>query len=544
VESTTVLAGLVERILARLQFKVKDVRVRILYEDKSDGAVYELRIGEVRFADESDASDDLSAKQTIRAVRLSSISVFMLPLPPPSSSPARPRFYSTSTRSSSSESITSSTIDDQAEMYMSQAVADLRQSATSTLSSGASVYQSALTERVIDEEPVEEGTPLPEDGWSSTHRNRSRSESRNRSATPTGHPRRQHGVLLLSFGSEDVVLHLKTTRPTQAKPADCVVAAADGTGATPAQTQTASTTSNASTLPAVHVDLSLGTITGLIVPEQASSILSALQAVAPPTSDKSTIDPTAVDPLTVVQPCLEAKIRIKSVFVVLVYDMKAHESDDLGEAAAQFWQKPSSTYLPFGHLKLRLEGLEGGYSSKGYVPRTPQVLRRGTLLTSGIARRPSSAAHFGPRPPVFSLSLSDASVSEYLASDSASTERAQDDAPPRGEFPVLIFDTNLLKQYDVPPGAHSIPSGVPRASKTVPLTFPEFETVDWRNPGLQKKAGAGEKAWKVRSRGRGVLKGAPNFGGGVDEGPAVTVRKEAGAASRKSVDGNLMRVSR
>ncbi|GFZ46386.1 Autophagy-related protein 2 [Saitozyma sp. JCM 24511] len=548
VESTTVLAGLVERILARLQFKVKDIRIRIRFDDKSHGGVFELRIAEVRYADESESSEDPALRQTIRAVRISSVSIYMLDLPSPSptSSPARPPFHSTSSRSSSVSSTTtststssvsssgSSTTDPQAEMYMSLAVADLRQSVADTVASGASVYQSALSERVIEEEPEGRDGLLSSDNRSNSTgspRTSIRGRSRSRSATPTGHPRPPNEVLLLTFGSEDIVMRLKTTRPSGPSAAASQSPPIDPH---PSQSPSRSTSrpNTSSQLPALDIEWSMGTIAALISPDQAATILCALQAATRPSSETSPGSPTPDSAGPVVQPRLDARVRVKAIIVALVYDMRATDSSGFATAAAQFWAKPGATYIPFGHLKLRLEGLDCGYSSKGYVPRPSSTGRPKSHSMSTSTRRTSNAAHFGPRPPVMTLTLSEMSIFEYLASDPPS-EGMTDDTPPGGAFPVLIFDANLPRQYDVAPGAQSplglglgvrLSSHSAPASKIVPPpTFPEFDTVDWRNSGLQKKSGVGDKAWKVRPKGRGVLKGGTHFAGEAEEGPVISV---------------------
>jgi autophagy-related protein 2 len=98
---------------------------------------------------------------------------------------------STSTSTSSVSSSDSSTTDPQAEMYMSLAVADLRQSVAETVASGASVYQSALSERVIEEDPegrdgLSSGPSDDRSDSAESPRTSIRGRSRSRSATPTG----------------------------------------------------------------------------------------------------------------------------------------------------------------------------------------------------------------------------------------------------------------------------------------------------------------------------------------------------------------------
>jgi hypothetical protein len=179
-------------------------------------------------------------------------------------------------------------------MYMSLAVADLRQSVADTVASGASVYQSAMSERVIEEEPEgRDGSSASDNRSNSTGSPRTsvRGRSRSRSATPTGHPRPPSEVLLLTFGSEDIVMRLKTTRPSgpyaaapQSPPTDSHPSQSPSRSTFPANT--------GSQLPALDIELSMGTIAALICPDQAATILCALQAATRPPSETSPGSPT------------------------------------------------------------------------------------------------------------------------------------------------------------------------------------------------------------------------------------------------------------
>jgi autophagy-related protein 2 len=119
------------------------------------------------------------------------------------------------------------------------------------------------------------------------------------------------------------------------------------------------------------------------------------------------------------------------------------------------------------------------------------------------------------------------SIFEYIATDTtpADLDGSPSDSIPGGAYPVLLFDAGLAKQYDVtPPGRQTYGPNV--------NTFPEFDLVDWRNSGLQKKSGGGEKGWKVRPKGKGAMKAAP--GSEVDTFPVLILRKELSESSRES----------
>jgi autophagy-related protein 2 len=124
----------------------------------------------------------------------------------------------------------------------------------------------------------------------------------------------------------------------------------------------------------------------------------------------------------------------------------------------------------------------------------------------------------------------DISIFEYIATDTTpASDTELDDKIPGGAYPVLLFDPALTKQYDHTPQGGRATYGPAHNS------FPEFDAVDWRNSGLQKKSGVGEKAWKVRPKGRGVLKGVSGAGTGIDgeAAPVLVMKKELSLGARK-----------
>ena len=400
---------------------------------------------------------------------------------------------------------------------MSQAVADLRQSTIRSAESEASVYQSALRERMEEEE----GVPLTS---SSLHE-----RQRTRSTTPTGVYRKApEEVLLLSCGTEDVVLRIRTTRPQLPLKSFEDAPTRPNSESAPKTTrprpERSSTSFKASWLPESYVELSFGTIAMLILPSQAATIVSSLQNLVRSSSQESAFAETPNAP-DATQTRVEAKVRLKALYISLIYDMRASDDPALTLAASQYWIKPSTTYVPFGQLKLRLEGLEGTYSPKGSLPMpVSSRANKGSSIPPTI-RRASNTTRPGPRPSIAQLNLADAAVFEYLASDSAIPPANYGDITPGDVFPVLIFDCNLPKQYDIAPGAHSVSSFTESPSTAPASTFPDYDSVDWRNSGMQRRSGGVEKAWKVRQKGQGVLK-RTNNAVMEDEGPVITARKE------------------
>lgn len=500
VESTTVLAGLVERILARLECKVNTVRIRIQHQGRDGGSVVELRIGQIEYADESANQEDTSGpSSTTRTIRISDVSVHMLEAPPPT--PAKST-YGTSRSSSTSSTSSSASTDGEGnnEMMMSLAVADLRQSTISDIGSEASVYHSAISER-------------------STHSTHHPPEAIDESGSSTPKRDQEKGVMILSFGNEDVVLRMKTIQAPSGSSTQ-PQSTSTGPGGRPSPHR-APSSNTGSTLPSIDFDVSVGTVALMLLPNQMAAFLSMSQAFAQGSPETSLPTVTLRD---TAQPKLEAKVRVKGVYVSAIYDMAAESTSTFSDSVSSYWSRPSSTYLPVGHLKLKLEGLEGTYSTKGYTPRpmshnAARPLPRRSSTTSTI--------RFGSKPPVITLRVTDLSIFEYIATDTtpAAADGEPDDSIPGGAYPVLLFDAGLAKRYDV------TPLGGRQTYGPSTNTFPEFDSVDWRNSGLHKKSGGGEKAWKVRPKGKGAMKAAP--GAEVDGSPVLLLRKDLSATSRK-----------
>ncbi|KAK8870012.1 hypothetical protein IAR55_000582 [Kwoniella newhampshirensis] len=519
VESTTVLAGLVERILARLEFKVNNIRVRIRYDDEDHGGLFELRIGEIQYADESlqqeQQSGDEGVRFTIRAVRISSINVYLRSNPPAASTP--PGLTATSSRSSSiSSSSSSSSGHNYSDMVMSQAVVDLRDSTASALGSEASIYHSVISEQPIDNQ--------------SEHDESDSAGATSRSATPTpAEPRSTAETLIMSFGSEDIILRMKNIRP--------VASSSSENSSSPANVSTLPSSPNqlpphhfiAGQLPSVDVEITIGTLTVIILPRQATIILAALQAAARLSKEEefTSTAPLKMSTTNSDQPKMTTTVRMKAIYVSLIYDMEIPNASISPSNLAQYWAKPSTTYVPHGHLRLRLDSLDARYVNQGYMSNSNTITRPiRTISSTRLPRRQSTTTRFGPPPPTLTVTLNDFSLFEYLASDVASGDDS-DDVPPGGAFPVIMFDSNLPKQYDVAPGATSGSLGATSGrTPSASAVFAEFDSVDWRNSGMQRKSGGGEKQWKVKQKGKGILKGTAGPVAAGDETPVIAVKKD------------------
>ncbi|WVR04987.1 hypothetical protein IAU60_001999 [Kwoniella sp. DSM 27419] len=528
VESTTVLAGLVERILARLEFRIRTIRVQIRVEDDEHGGIFELRVGEVFYADETaqahNTDGDNGKKTTQRAVRISRVSVYMLPLDrindQSHNRPHLPSSFSTSSISSSNTS--SSSNEDYPNMVMSQAVADLRDSTMSATNSEASMFFSAISE-----------APMTSVRGLNTYVD-SESSSSTRSATPTppDQPTSLKESLILTFGSEDIVFRMKTTRLVLSPDA---IQTTDPSGSRASYDQSTTLQS-----PSVKFELNMGSVALAILPKHLPVLLAATRCATRAdqenTNPSTALQQTESRAVAKEPPPIVGQFCLKGLHAIIVYDLSAENSADFATALQQYWIKPGTASVPVGHLRFRTEQLDIEYASIGcdLQPHARGTANRNNAsMALRLPRRQTNPAGF--RTPVFSLTLKDASIFEHLPSTATSMGDPLD-PPLGGIFPVLLFDNNLPKQYDLVSGlvCHG-PGSLGGTSTSNEAVFPHFDTADWRNPSSQRKT-AGEKQWKVRQKGRGILKGAaPVVPSDEKEIPALELQKDMTADTTATV---------
>lgn len=510
VESTTVLAGLVERILARLECTVNNIRIRLHHH----GKVLELRVRQIGYADDTASTEQqpgVAIGATSRTVRISDVGIYLIPAfshPASATTRSRPSFTATS-RTSSMSSASTESGGNSGEMYMSQAVADLRQSVMSDVGSEASVYESAMSDvlRPEQSDTVESDKGDGGDG--------------SRASTPRGGPSTppvDHGIMLLSLGSEDVVVRLKTSKSASQDVAQ------SNTHVRHSNNESGPNSASVIGMPAISLQVTVGTVAVLLLPSHMATLLAMTRPFG--RSSPTPVTTSSADGIQTSQPKMDAQIRVRSIVVSAVYDMAVEANTSPHESGFDsYWSRPTSVYIPVGHLKLKLDSLEASYSNPG------QTYTQGNTVAKPLrpAARRASTTRFGPKPAVVALRLQDVSLFEYIATHTTPPTAGieADDTIPGGAYPILLFDGGLPKQYDAEHGSRTYgPSG---------NTFPEFDQVDWRNSGLQKKSGGGEKLWKVRPKNKSAMK-AP-LQGETDSAPVMSVRKEMTSTSGKSYPG-------
>lgn len=434
----TMLAGLIERILARLTVNMKGFTLRLVIDDDNSGQTeVEVRIAELSYADEKAGGGgeiEQGRVTVVRSVKIAPPQVLLrTPAPPANASRSSSSDSSSSTASADSTSSEDESVSADHDMMMSQSIADLRTSLVSTSSgAGSSMYASArggmssaeVGSRVGGHDSSsDEDSPFldPEaqvqiDPAESAH-----------DQEPAQEEQGNDFRLVLSFGHEPLVITLSSSKSTPAAPPP-PSANAPRAAAAPSRRR----------LSELSVQSTVaGPVTLLLVPHQLQSLLrlgSALVSSSPrPPPPPPPSNPTPRRPSS---SSLTVAVNLKAFNIVLVYASQPSTS-----SLTSFWSHPSTVALPQNHLRLRLEG-----------------------LGAWIVRSPTEAPQT-----VFPLR-------SYLLTESVKLD---------GEvrtLPILVSDPNLAKQYDL------------TGSK---MDFPSFDSVDW----LENAAAEG-RGWKVKLKAR------------------------------------------
>lgn len=366
VAEVTMLAGLIERILARLSVRVRRVRVRIVLEDDEDERTeVELRVDEIVYADEKgeevvgSTRIDPAKMASVRSLRISKPEVLMR------TTDETRRNASSSVNSLASDASTVSTsseeeVTQEQDIMMSQSIADLRTSFVSSASGGGSMYASArggtsiagglsaITEsaasRDASAQRKEEDSPFldPEAPEEET----------------TAQDDEDGFQTMVSFGPEPIVLVLSTSKTTvDPSPHD----------PTPSHRRR----------PEVNLHSSFaGPITLLLLPQQVQALLYVSQLLpSSPPPPASRPPPSATD--------FTAAISIKSIHLLIIYEDALLSPTSL----ESFWSHPTTSTLPLNHLRLRLEGLGAALVRTPHESQTVFPLRS-FLLTESVRLTP------------------------------------------------------------------------------------------------------------------------------------------------------------
>lgn len=535
----TLVMGFVEGMLARLKVNVKDVRVRVRFAslgldgDSDDGAEeesveLELRMSGISYQDEATPTASTEGASRSKVLRFSSFSVAMLQRPAlPPSSPSTPMLRaSTSTLNSSpglhhsivsndsSASSSSSDGDPHSTLMMSQAIADLRHSMLEK--STQSLYESATE----DGPSASFRPPSPKvedlDPFQSTN-------------TPQAELSEELWRTLLSMGEEDVVLRFSpspaSVPPSTSRPQ------APGMQRTPSSASDIGgrMTSRLSigNLQGPSISLSVPAVTLLVLPDQVRSLSNTVSLLlnncpSSPTPAKRE-EPVETGRSTAPHILLD----IRSVLLIAVYS----DEEVPPSALDSFWSaKSKGGHLQSGHLACKLGRID--LYAKLNASATDTHPHRSTPRNLTLSRSPSSLGGSSPHketPPSAGdliVAVESFSVFEHLSAALVASSAIAGDPSP-AVAPIVLVDPDLPNQYEFG-GAGA---------------FPEFESQDWRSGSRARKAGAVEKAWRVRVGRATKFAASAGEASPVDVGPVVRATRSSLPDHGKSCKPFALRTS-
>lgn len=390
----TLLAGLIDRILARLSVRVRKIRVRLVLQEEQEmgeaSVEVELRIDEVAYTDSTNdflLQSNPDKKAMVRTIKISKPELCLRTNKPDVSTPTKDSTTeATRSRSSSESSGSSEEYSPENDMMMSQSIADLRASIVSGSSRGASMYASANGSSVGVAgfmSIVEEGeSPFVDPEALDVEAALDDSEG----AMPPEVERSFDTIL--SFGSDDIVV---------------VLSSPEISSTPPSQRRR-------------ELDLSssiTGPISILLLPHQIDSLLHLTHIISlNSTPSPSLATPTASPPPSTT---LTASILIKALTLVVVYQPTSIPPASINS----FWSHPTTYQLSAPHLRLRLD-----------------------YLTASTDRRPS-------------LISSTLSLRSFLLHESTKWDNEKHEGR---SLPILLSDPNLARQYVHERGSQVLPT--------------------------------------------------------------------------------------
>ncbi|KAK4056087.1 autophagy- protein 2 [Microbotryomycetes sp. JL221] len=337
VAKVNILAGLIERVLARLSVNVVNINVTILFGSIQDQSL-EFVIDNIKYATDESADARFQLSEDRSSKRMVSISPPTMYLNSPPLQLERQQPLADDSPSDSGSS-SDDDLSSESEMIMSQSIADLRDSFVSAQSSTNTFYASAqgstlagLREKapVVTSISQEAGSPFfdPESSDDSTTNSSVRAK-------------------LLSFGVEDIIVKL-----------------ASGVSATEERR-----TGGVS----IHVHMS-GPVTFMLQPYQLAPLLN-LGAVLSRQEVDADATPAAQQHKSTP---LELSATVKFFQAIVLYDTASVEPLPHNHI---FWSHPATHQLSHSHLNLRVDDVQLGVNREGREPASTQVTFAQVSLT-------------------------------------------------------------------------------------------------------------------------------------------------------------------
>ncbi|KAG9318675.1 hypothetical protein JVU11DRAFT_770 [Chiua virens] len=468
----SVFATLIERLLSKFEFSAVDTKVTIIYPGRES---FTLSVPEITYhTDQRPRSQVSSGLQSategsgdcgqIRTVSISGLKVTSRDLHIAISSPTATSTLSpvstTSQKSSQpynssagqlSRSSSSSSLDEDTQLMMSQSIAILSPTSFPLSSTSSSMYQSAVSTH-----PVKAGVES-----SASQVTDNIDDARQARPHPQISVPSQDSVedVLLSFSAQPIVFSVQT--PPRTQPSEQASRIDSDHSEDVAQDKSEQET--------LQLSVTVGTLACAFRSRQLRALLDTVDACLSklPTSSVSRKEASSGLPRTAL--CLEASVTVRGIIMIALPEPTIEQSFTLDT----FYERPLvPPRLPCTYLRLFIDNLSISLRLPSPLPDL------------SMAGRLSSTSP--------DLSTSAKAVLSDLSLFAFHPVRSVDDA--QVAAPILITDHYLPTSRVA---RHYRPSLTSQSPKNIKL--PEFEVVDWTQAKLQNSS-AKLSTWRLRSR--------------------------------------------
>lgn len=484
----SVFATLIERLLSKFEFSAVDTKVTIVYPGR---ASFTLSVSEIAYRTDpnprSEASTGLQPVSEgnnccgqIRTVSISGLKVTSRDLRVVASSPTvtstlSPVSFTSSRRSSPlcynpspnqlSRNSSSSSLDEDTQLIMSQSIAMLPPSSPRLSSASSSMYQSAVSASHTQSTKVDIiSASLSTSQVTENIDNLGRVRSRPRISVPCGDSVED---VLLSFGSQPITFSLQTpSRPTQAS--EQISLANDNYPANPEDF-----VQDMPEQETLQLSVRIGTLACAFRSGHLRVLLDIVDACVSKLPTPSVVSSKEVSSdFHRAALCLEANAVIRGIVIIALLEPATREAFSLDTFYARPLLPPR---LPCTYLRLFLDALS--ISFRHSTPSPDPSMSSAPRTSSSVPVDWSTSAK---------MVVSDVSLFAFHALSSVDDLQVA--------TPVLIIDHYLPTLHGARHYRPSLASERPRD-----LKLPEFEVVDWTQAKL-KSGSAKLSTWRLRNR--------------------------------------------
>ncbi|TFK76391.1 hypothetical protein BDN72DRAFT_785226 [Pluteus cervinus] len=508
----SIFATLIERLLAKFEFDAVDTRITLIHPDNTSVT---LSLNEVRYRTESKSQELSSSNGETRNLTLSGLRVSLCDLrappdpfsngvqSPPGTPTISPKFAEQLTANPSSRppspSSSSSSLDDETQLAMSQSLAFLPPRPRSPSNSVASsMYQSALS--VAQSMPQipeqEEPTAKEDDNIPPLLEQSHRPSAPVMDSKDTEINGGAAEELFLSFGTTPIVIQLTTPSPGE-------------------QSSVEPRSTGVRDIERVQVNVSLGVIACTVRPWHIRALVQLADASTPPSKSRTKSKGKKTDKSAPgLKMGLSLKCSIRGLVVLLLPRMNLAESwlkQDANPLDGFFARPLTPPKISQGYFRLHLDGL----------------ILEALIPPADDSPRPSAKRSAPSSLTTFSVILHDLSFFLFRA--------VQDDET--WAIPILITDPHLPAQYS----SHHVPISFPIQPNYYPQ-LPVFDVLDWTHE-QHRSLGTKLSAWRTRPKIKNSKNGPESPSDSTPQPNAVSVKVVQKAASSKSSDtGSSMNI--